>query len=141
MDAYQLAATMRLEDIAEVAGYGKTPLTAAVESYRDSLMRRTYFVDGELAAMAGLSGPFLADEGWPYLLTAYPIERAPFAVAREARKHVAEMLTIRSRLTGNVLSSYTKAVRLLELIGFTIGSPRAFGVNGELFSTFTLERP
>jgi hypothetical protein len=61
-------------------------------------------------------------------------------VLREAKNNVAQMLTVKRALEGEVLSSYSGAVRLLRAIGFKIEKPRPFGVNGEMFSRFFMER-
>ncbi len=131
---------MRELDAFEMRALGLEPLKAIQMAYSDAIMRTTYFVDGEIAAMVGLGGSLLSDIGFPYLLTAKAIERAPFAVLREAKKNVMEMLMLKTTLEGEVLSSYSGAVRLLRAIGFKIEAPRPFGVHGELFSTFRMER-
>jgi len=131
---------MRELDVAEMRALGLEPLKAIQMAYADAIMRTTYFVDGEIAAMVGLGGTLLSDIGFPYLLTAKAIDAAPFAVLREAKKSVAEMLTVKRALEGEVLSSYSGAVRLLRAIGFKLDEPRPFGVKGELFSRFFMER-
>lgn len=139
-DCWQLAAQMRELDAFEMRALGLEPAKAIQMAYADAIMRTTYFVDGEIAAMVGLGGTLLSDIGFPYLLTANGIEAAPFAVLREAKKNVVQMLAVKRVLEGEVLSSYSGAVRLLRAIGFKIEKPRPFGVNGEMFSRFFMER-
>ncbi|MET4341938.1 hypothetical protein [Bradyrhizobium sp. RT9a] len=139
-DVYRLAANLRAGDAAEVAALGLNPAAALRTAYRDAILRRSYFVDGELAAMSGLCGALLADIGEPYLLTTPVAERVPLAFVRCARAAVAEMLSCRMRLEGRVDASYGRAVRLLEVLGFTLSEPRPCGPNGALFRVYSVVR-
>lgn len=138
-DVYRLARAMRPEDRAEAVGLGVDPRAALRESYRQAIFRRTYFVDNELAAMAGLCGALIGEQGEPYLVTTPAVIRAKVSFLREARKTVMEMLSLKRRLVGEVAASYRGACRLLESLGFDLGEPRAIGPSGELFSRFTRE--
>lgn len=139
-DIYRLAANLRAGDADEVRALGLDPAFAIRRSYRDAILRRTYFVDGELAAMSGLCGPLLADIGEPYLMTTPAAERAKVSFIRCARAAVDEMLAHRLRLEGHVAASYTQACRLLEVLGFTLSEARPFGSNGALFRTYSKVR-
>lgn len=139
-DVYRLAANLRADDAAEVAALGYDPSVAIRRSYRDGILRKTYFVDGELAAMSGLCGPLIADIGEPYLMTTPAAERAKVSFLRLARGAVREMLTHRLRLQGEVAASYVRACRLLEVLGFTLAPPRPLGPRGALFRTYTMAR-
>lgn len=137
-DVYRLAAALRAGDRAEVAALGLDPRDAIRRSYRDAILRRSYFVDGDLAAMSGLCGPLLSDIGEPYLMTTAAAERAPVSFLRLARAAVAEMLRHRLRLEGQVDASYHRACRLLEVLGFTVSEPRPIGPNGALFRSYAI---
>ena len=110
------------------------------ESYRQAIFRRTYFVDGEIAAMVGLCGALIGAEGEPYLVTTEAVTRAKVSFLREAKKTVGEMLAIKRRLVGEVAASYRGACRLLESLGFSLEPPRPIGPSGALFSRYTLEK-
>lgn len=139
-DVYEMAANLRRGDRAEIEGLGGEPRLALRRTYRNGILRKTYLVDGELAAMSGLCGPMLADIGQPYLVTTPAAERVPVTFVKAAREAVTEMLVHRLRLEGHVAADYTGACRLLELLGFTLGKPEPFGPTGVLFRTFTLIR-
>jgi hypothetical protein len=138
-DVYRLARLMRPADRAEATALGLDPRVALRECFRQALLRRTYFVDGEIAAMVGLCGAMISDEGEPYLVTTPAVMRVKVSFLKEARKTVAEMLAMKRRLVGEVDASYSGACRLLEMIGFTLGAPHARGPRGDTFRTFTLE--
>ncbi len=104
------------------------------------MLRRTYLVDGEIAAMSGLCGDMLGDIGCPYLLTAQAAGRLPLAFLRHYRSAVAEMLQHKLRLEGYVIASYVEACRMLTLVGFTLEKPAPFGPKQALFHRFWMVR-
>lgn len=123
---HPLAQSLRALDVAEVTGTGNRVHRALWRGLRNSVFAETAFVDGEIAAMWGLAVGYspgvslLSDVGRPWLLTTAAVEKVPFAVVREARRATDRMLTIKPRLENAVLASYTAAIRMLGLIGFTV---------------------
>ena len=59
-DVYRVANNLRSEDKAEITGFGLDPKEALRTSFRHAIIRRTAFVDGEIAAMWGLGGAMLS---------------------------------------------------------------------------------
>ena len=139
-DVYNLARTLRDGDRLEVASAGLTPAATLRTAFRHAIIRRTAIVDGEIAAMWGMGGEMLGEVGYPWMLTAPPVERVPIGFLKEARKGVADMLRMRNRLEGTVAAQYTCACRFLEALGFVLGEPKPIGPRGGLFRTFTMER-
>src|SRR6185312_13064875 len=90
------------------------------------MLRKTYLVDGVLAAMSGLCGSMLGDIGYPYLLTTKAVERVPVTFVKLAREGIAEMLRHKLRLEGHVAADYEGACRLLEVLGFRLERPETF---------------
>lgn len=139
-DVYRLAADLRAGDAAEITGLDLDPVAVIRGSYRSAIWRRTAVVDGRIAAMWGLGGALLDDEGAPWLLTTPAAERVPVTFVRLARANVAEMLRDRRRLSNVVASSYRQACRLLEVLGFTLDAPRPMGPRGLLYQRFWMAR-
>lgn len=139
-DVYLLASSLRTNDRAEVEALGVDARQGIRRSFRDGVLRKTYFVDGEIAAMSGLCGPMLGDIGEPYLMTAPVAERVPIAFVRYARSAVAEMMQHKLRLEGYVAAEYSAACRLLEVLGFTVGKPEQFGPRKSLFRKYFMMR-
>lgn len=137
-DVYALAASLRDGDRAEVEALGFDPREAIRRSYRHAILRKTYLVDNEIAAMSGLCGAMLSDIGEPYLMTTAHAEKMPVSFVRHARAAVAEMLGQRHRLEGHVAASYHKACRLLELLGFELREPLPLGPHGALFRRYSI---
>jgi hypothetical protein len=134
----ELVTRLRQGDREEIEAAGFSDRRALWLSYRTGMMRRTAFVDGEIAAMWGVSGTALSRIGHPWLLTTPACEKVPFAYVREGRKHALEMLEIHPVLTNNVLASYERAIRFLRLAGFTVGEPFPFGIKQMPFCKFEM---
>lgn len=139
-DVYLLAASLRPNDRAEVEALGVDVRLGLRRSFRDGMLRKSYFVDGEIAAMSGLCGPMLGDIGEPYLMTAPAAERVPVTFVRHAKAAVAEMMRHKLRLEGYTDARYTAACRLLEVLGFKVGKTEPFGPKGILFRKYVMMR-
>jgi len=142
----QLATMLRDEDVAEIAGTGNVPKRALWRGYRNSILCETAIIEGEPAAIWGLCiggivgvSP-LNPLGRPWLLTSARVEAVPFAVVREAKHAVSRMLSVTPMLENYVLSSYTRAVRMLRMIGFTVDDPVNCGKMGIPYSRFHVAR-
>lgn len=117
----ELARTMRREDRAEIEGAGVHVKHFLFALWKESAAyRRTALVDGEVAACWGDAAGTLEPEGAMWLFTAPVIERVPLAFFREARRGIAERLTMRSVLRSDVAVGYERALRFFSMLGFEI---------------------
>jgi hypothetical protein len=139
-DVYRLAAHLREGDRLEISGLDLDPTAIIRASYRSAILRRTAFVDGELAAMWGLGGVALSDDGTPWLMTTKAVERIPVSFVRIARDEVRQMLALRRHLENVVLASYRSACRFLEVLGFALDEPVALGPQGLAYRRFWIDR-
>lgn len=139
-DVYRLADHLREGDRLEITGMGLEPKAAIRSSFQSAILRRTAFVDGEIAAMWGLGGVMLSDEGTPWLLTTSAVERVPVSFLKVARHELNEMLKLRMILQNVVLASYEQACRLLEVLGFALGEAEPMGPHGVLYRRFWMSR-
>lgn len=139
-DVYRVAANLRAHDRAEITGLGLDPREALRTSFRHSILRRTAFVDGEIAAIWGLGGAMLSDEGAPWLMTTPAAERVPVTFLKTGRAQLNEMLQQRAFLSNVVQASYTRACRFLEVLGFVLDPPQPLGPNRVPFRRFWMER-
>lgn len=136
-----LAMNLRPNDELEFERLGVTGKQGLWRSYRNSIMRRTALVDNEVAAMWGVGGEVLAETGQPWLATSPLVYKiSPLRFARIYKSQVVEMLNLFPRLANFVDASYTESVRLLELIGFTLGEPKPMGPHGAPFREFSMGR-
>jgi hypothetical protein len=132
----RLCGSLRYDDLAEISCFGLRPFTAVSRSYKLSYYRRSAVVDGELAAMWGLSGVMFGT-GQYWLLTGKAIERIPVAFVKESLREIEVMLQMCSRIEGVVTTAYSKAVRLLEVLGFSLSPP--FEVRGISVQRYWIE--
>lgn len=102
-------------------------------------MARSVLYNGRVIAMWGMCGVYVSDEGQPWLVTAPEVERLPFAVLREAKKGVAEMLDLKPFLWNYVAADYAQAVKMLEILGFTL-DPSVTLPTGVDFRRFWMRR-
>ena len=135
-DVYELARALRFEDGLELRNMGASPVKIMRDNFKQGLLRKTYFVDGRIAAMTGICGSALDDVGFPYLFTSSAVETVPLAFVKEARRSVNEMLKVKSILRGYCAADYAGACRLLEMIGFTLGEAFPWASTGALFRSF-----
>ncbi len=119
---------------------GVTPEYALEVSLRGSLIAKTAFVDGEIAAMYGVGGVALSAVGEPWLLTAPVIERIPVSFVKECRRGLVTWLDIFPRLEGYVDASYGKACGLLAMLGFTLSEPIPLGPQAAPFRRYERSR-
>lgn len=137
----ELAMTLRPHDRREAEAYGFPTNKILWRSYKNSIMRNTAFIDDQVAAVWGVNGTPLGDVGEPFLATSEIVDRiSPLRFCRIYQEEVLRMLGIFPKLVNYVDSQYTKAVRLLDIVGFKIDEPLPFGPHGTLFCRFSMER-
>lgn len=140
-DLLLLIANMRDDDRREIEAYG-LPINKVVwRSYKGSLICKSIFVNNELAAIFGLAGELLDEVGTPWLFTTYASEKvSPLRFARIYQREVLKMLRLFPALENYVDTRYTKSIRLLENIGFTVHEPNKYGMIGSDFRRFEMKR-
>lgn len=137
----QLGDRLRPEDLREVEAFGFPTNKALWRTFKGGIMRRTVFIDGELAACWGCGGVPLSAEGRPWLLTTAVADKiSPLKFVRIYQEEVFKMLQVFPKLVNWCDARYDKAMRLLDIIGFRIGEPEPLGMNGVLFRKFELSR-
>lgn len=138
--AARIGNNLREADRIEVERVGLLARRAVKSSFRASVWSRVALVDGVPAAIWGITGSFLGEVGRPWLLTTPDAKKiSPLAFARIYRGEVVRMLASFQKLENAVDASYTGAVRLLELTGFTLSEPFPFGESGAMFRLFQME--
>ncbi len=136
-----LKSNLRAEDANEILRFGVTIQQALWRSYRDSIIRKSIFVDGKIAAMYGCSGVLLGNTGVIWLLTTNEVNKvSPLRFARIYQEQVQKTLKIFPTLFNYVDASYRGAIRLLENTGFIVYDAEKLGDNGALFRRFEIQK-
>lgn len=126
---------LRKADRLEVKRLGfNDPYDALFYAYRHAIIKRTAFVDDEIAAMWGVCGSPLSVIGQPYLLTTETVERAALTFVKKFKSESDEMLKIFPVLENYVDAEYKGAIKLLQIAGFTVEEPELLGK--EMFRKF-----
>jgi hypothetical protein len=134
----ELRRNLKPGDIAEIAATRLRPSYAIASSVRNSQEVYTALLDDRVAAIWGHR------EGkdqiaHPWLVTTAEINRiSVLKFARMYKQRAAFMLQTFKRLENYVFCGNTDSIRMLRLVGFTIGEPEDF--SGALFRQFSLDR-
>lgn len=135
-----VANNMRPGDAAEVSVTGMPCRHLLVALWKNSAVRRAALIDDEVAAVWGCSSHLLVSEGEPWLLTTPVVERAPVRFLKQGRQEVAEMLRDHQSLVSSVASDYTKAIKFLGKLGFSMGAEQLVGSSAMAFREIRMER-
>lgn len=136
-----MKSNLRKDDANEILRLGMTIQHSLWRGYRESVYRKTALVDGIPSAMWGVQGSLLGSKGRIWLMTSPEVYKvSPLCFARLYQEEVHKMLKIFQRLENFVDSSYTAAIRLLDITGFNIGDPEPIGVNGAMYRRFWIGR-
>jgi hypothetical protein len=127
-----IAARMRTEDKAEIlASGGYQPEQALRESLAASEFARTAFVDGEPLAMFGVA--MSGDVAIPWLLTTDAVCRHPFLFWKASKVVLRELREAYPTMVQFIDARYASAMTWARRLGFAVGEPQPFGVEGRMF--------
>ncbi len=120
--------TLRPEDVKEIESVGVSPEKALYHSHRNAIWSRTALVDDKPAAIWGLAGTVLNDYSVPFLSTGTEVYKiSPLTFARIYKQELETMKQFSTRLENYVDASYTGAVRMLKIAGFSLDEPIKVG--------------
>lgn len=98
-----------------------------------SLFAKSWLIDGKLAAMGGVCGSVLSDEGFVWLALTEEAARYRYAAAREARRQIAEIMVVKRNLFTTLIPEDRTALRFAMRLGFEVVSPTPIPVgNGSV---------
>jgi len=117
------------EQTAEIARkMGCDPRRLLWQSYRRSLMCKSVFINGKIAAIFGISGVLYGEVGQPWLIMSDEVSDYPFKVAFIYRRELENFQSMFPVLEDYVEEGNKKAIRMLELMKFNVSKNTiAFG--------------
>lgn len=141
-DILAIASTAREPDRAELEeGCGQTVDSALAVGLRSSVAAHVIcWDDVPLAAFGDVSHNPCAGIGIPWLVSTTAIESHARPFLRVCKPLLNLMLARHHTLVNYVDARNTAAIRWLEWLGFTMGSPTPYGPNGLPFRQFQLTR-
>lgn len=110
----------------QLAGAGALGLDAHRElrrCFEASCIRQSYFIDGKLAAMWGLTGTLSDPEGHVWLALNNVATQYPFRVAREAVRSLRGIFPYKHRLTTTIVGMDWASRDFAERMGFHVVHP------------------
>ena len=110
-------------------------LTAAFE---DSSWSRAFFLDHELVALGGVTGPAMASDGALWLALSQGGIKHWSHIAREALRQIEELMETKRHLVTIVLKEDMPAIRFAYFVGF--GDAMTIDINGVRAMKMTLSR-
>src|SRR6185312_15187362 len=93
----EMADKMHAETAQTALKMGVSPHKALWNSYKKSLICKTIFIDGKIAAIFGLAGSLFGEIGQPFLVMTPEVDEYPMRVAfvyRRELKKMAEMFPV-----------------------------------------------
>lgn len=99
---------------------GMTPLKALWKNYRQSLICKSVFINGNLCAIFGLMGTVFSDVGTPWICMTPEVEQHPMRVAFRFRKELDNMAKMFPVLEDWLEETNDTGMRFMSLMGFSI---------------------
>lgn len=134
----KLRKNLRESDAQEIRNFGGCIRKILWRTYNETLEPKTGLIDGDVAGMFGCCGTVIGEVGQPWMLATPLADKYPLQFALLYRQEVRKMLEIYPTLENIVDASYTKAIKLLEIIGFQVYDPEPVGPNKALFRKFRM---
>jgi len=137
-----IAANMRDEDSKEVwASSSKTPIQALTDGWNSSHFVTVVTVNHIPCVMMGLvKRDVLSGHGVPWLLGTTGALKHRRQFLKLSPPVIQQMLDVCPMLYNWVHVENTLSIEWLKWLGFTLCKPEPYGVNGELFHKFFIER-
>jgi hypothetical protein len=140
-DVAYLAKHIRREDRREVEALGATPYDAFKFGLEPTADTWTALLNGVPMAMLGTyKESLLGDSAEIWMLGTRDVDLIAREMIVVTRRVLDYELTRHKELYNYVDARFTKAIKWLKILGFTMGEPFARGINGEKFIKITLRR-
>ncbi len=128
----EMAETMQSESAERAMRFGTTPLKALWSNYRRSIICKSLFINGKLAAIFGISGIVFSEVGTPWICMTPETEQYPMRVAFRFKKELEQMSKMFPVLEDYLDENNEKGIRFMQLMGFNV-SKNTIEVNGMKF--------
>lgn len=134
----ELTKRIRHKDAQESLKLGFEPLVAITQCFKYAVLRKTVLINGEVAAVFGVTGSFFAEQNTLYLITSEVVNQvSPLTFVKIYLQELEKMISTFNKLVCYVDVDYKEAVRLLELVGFE--REQTLNLNGHEFYLYSLE--
>jgi len=142
-DVFQLASNLREADIQEIwKSHHIKPRAALLGGFKESELCFTIERQEQPIAMLGVMPPqtLLGNSAIIWLLASPELEKVQRAFIKRSRYFIKGMLQRYSMLENWVDNENKKSIEWLKWCGFTLESPKPYGVEGKPFRYFYIKR-
>jgi hypothetical protein len=108
--------------------------------FDQSSIRRAWLIDGKLGALGGVSGTKLSPYGFVWLALTQAASHYRVAIVKEAKKQLAEIMTIKRELATTIIAGDDAARRLAIFLGFHVADDGPGQPASSRFARRDLER-
>lgn len=116
----RMARRLRATHRAAIALVGKNIHAELRDKFRESFFKKAWLIDGELAALGGVTGTLLAPYGYVWLAFTEKALAHKRAIVREARRALDELMETKSALATFILLEDDAALRFAVFLGFHV---------------------
>ena len=88
--------------------------------FDQSSYRRAWLIDGDLAALGGVSGSLISPHGFVWLTLTEKATRYPLAIIKECRRQLDAIMKVKTELATTVIGGDAAAMRLAVFLGFHV---------------------
>ena len=120
----QMIRRLRREHLHAIAALGVRGHHELRDRFDESMFRRAWLIDGQLAALGGVTGSALSVDGMVWLALSLEATRYPLAIVREARRQLDLITRTRARLYTTILDADETAKRFAAFVGFVAADER-----------------
>jgi hypothetical protein len=139
-DAEYVAAHLREEDRNEILALGLPPEAAVKGSVAGSDVSYTALLDGVPVMVFGVNLPDWKNIGEIWALGTPGCNKIAKSMVQRTKGILGKLLAICPVMENWCDARYKKSIQWLRMLGFTVGAPAPYGVNGELFCHITIRR-
>lgn len=125
-----MARRMRHEHRAALIRLGADPHRELRACFDQSAFRKAWFIDGELAALGGVTGSTLATHGMIWLAVSERATRYPKAMIGEARRQIDTVMRAKHELSTKALGADGESLRFARRLGFHVEHPIPLETDG-----------
>ena len=114
----QMVRRLRLDHTMALLALGVDPHRDLRSRFSQSSIRRAWLIDGEVAAIGGVTGALAASEGFIWLAVSPLAARHRTEMVREARRQIAFLMATRRSLSTLLIGNDDAARRFAVFLGF-----------------------
>jgi hypothetical protein len=111
---------MRVDHLAAVERAGMDAHRELRSIFETSCVRKAWLVDGQLAALGGISGTQLSPLGFAWVVLTAEALRYPIEIVKETRRQLEQIMTVKRELATTIIGGDTAALRFAIYLGFHV---------------------